>query len=163
MLKRLVYATLLLILLTLAACNTTNEEIPNEPIGDPETDMTEPDGEQSSDEEVNETTPESDRAITDFSLEIDTTENNELIDIEYEEERNGIEAKYQADGENLTGEEARPVIEDLLTSLSLHSDMSNEDIISLVLEHFNITEDQVVDFDLEVEFNGVKEIDIDWN
>ncbi|KGA95708.1 hypothetical protein AJ85_15475 [Alkalihalobacillus alcalophilus ATCC 27647 = CGMCC 1.3604] len=157
MIKRLAYTTLLLSLLTLVACNTTNEEVPTEPIEDPGTDTTTPD------EEVNETTPESDKSITDFSLEIDTTENDELIDIEYEEERNGLEAKYQADGENLTGEEAKSVIEDLLTSLSLQSDMSNEDIISRVLEHFNLTEDQVVDFDLEVEFNGVKEIDIDWN
>lgn len=98
--------------------------------------------------------------IVDFEIEIEM-ENSTKYDIEYEVRGNKIEAKYAVPGSvTLHGKNAVEVIEPLFQQLSLKPDINLETLKANVLTMFEINEDYVNDFEIEVKFNSDEKIKI---
>lgn len=99
--------------------------------------------------------------IIDFELEIELNDNSKY-DIEYEVRGTMFEAEYQIPESNtLYGEEAKAMIEPLLTKLELTPNMNKKKLKDQILSLYQLDENNIVDFDLEVKFKDGKKLEID--
>lgn len=81
--------------------------------------------------------------FTDFELDVDYPDQDDALTVSYEEDKDRVEAEYEdkVSNEVLEGNDAFDKIEPLLAELKLTEDMSEEDVISKVIEVFNIEPD----------------------
>lgn len=100
--------------------------------------------------------------IIDFELEIELKNNNKY-DIEYEVKGNQVEAKYEVPGEPvLYGQEAASKAQAFIGQLALAPNMNRQQVIDKVLSQLGLNQADIAKFDLDVDFDGGQEIDIDF-
>ncbi|KGR74334.1 YusW family protein [Ureibacillus manganicus] len=90
--------------------------------------------------------------FTNFDLDVEY-ENNQEYDVDYDNEQNGMEAEIKDDRQNsqLKGDEAFAVLSPIFESLKFDKNTSDEEVISEVMNAFNLDENYKT-FELEVKF-----------
>ncbi|GGA71369.1 YusW family protein [Ornithinibacillus halotolerans] len=90
--------------------------------------------------------------FTSFDLDIEYS-NNKDFDVDYENERDGMEAeiKDNLNNEKLSGDEAFERLKPIFEKMTFNKDTDNAEVISEVLNAFNLNDDYV-EFELEVKF-----------
>ncbi len=100
--------------------------------------------------------------VIDFELEIEMKDNNKY-DIEYEVNGTQIEAKYQVPGEPvLYGQDAVQKVEEFISKLDLSPETGRQEAIDRVLEQLGLNQADIDDFELEVDFEGGQELDVEF-
>lgn len=99
--------------------------------------------------------------VIEFELEIELKDHQEY-DIEYEVKGDRYEAEYQVPGSaKIYGEEAKAKIDPLLEQLNLQPDMNETDLREQIISYFDINENNIDEFELEVDFSDGQKIKID--
>lgn len=90
--------------------------------------------------------------FTHFSLDVDYSEAQDF-DVDYENEQSGVEASYEdnVNNEQFYGNDAYDRLESVFQSFKFDKNTSDDEVISEVLNAFNLPEDYQK-FDLEVRF-----------
>jgi len=99
--------------------------------------------------------------VIDFELEVELKD-RQKYDIEYEVRDGMFEAEYQVPGaETIYGEEAKAMIDPLLEQLDLQPNKNKKDLMEQIIAIFEIDQESIDDFELEVKFGDGKKIKID--
>lgn len=100
--------------------------------------------------------------IVEFELEIEMKDHSKY-DIEYEAEDDYIDAKHHIPGaEKLFGEEAKAMIDPLLEDLSITPDSDRQELVQKIIAYYDLDENQIDEFELEVEFSNREKIEIEF-
>lgn len=95
------------------------------------------------------------RQVEEFDLDIDFWDGSEW-DFDYD-----LNDEYEIQGvENLRGEEARTQIEELIEAINISMDSTIGEIKDNLFDHLDINEEDVEDFDLDLEYVDGMEIDV---
>ncbi|NEU32315.1 hypothetical protein GN156_16315 [bacterium LRH843] len=149
--KSLLSSIFFSIIIMLSACgNDVPNNSPNEPPAESTQENT---GESTA---ANGTTGE----ITEFSLDIDLA-SKEKVEVEFEVETNETKAIYNVGDQSLKAEDALVEIEKMFKELEFTPELSEDEIIEKVLAYFQVSRDDVTDFNLDIEFNHQDIIEID--
>ncbi|MCM3739648.1 YusW family protein [Oceanobacillus luteolus] len=169
--KILMLLTITTLIGILAACGD-NDEVTEQPQNNDtatneETDTTTEENTDNNATDDTNTNDNNDSAATDsnyifrsFDLEVDIENDDDAIDVDYDDDRddNEIEASYENKPENinLSGNEAMDELDSIFTAFQFDENSSDEEVLSEVLEAFNIPED-AAKVDLEIEYaNGTE-------
>ncbi len=102
--------------------------------------------------------------IQKFELKLKTYE-GEKIERKYENKDGNVKAEVKSETEDgkeeLKGQEAVAVLEELLDKLSLTGDMRRNDVLEAILYEFNVDEDNIKEFEVKVEFTNDREIEVE--
>jgi hypothetical protein len=172
----------LLLSLALAACGD-DDEVTEEPQDDPapsedaETDQNEAEMDENTEddstagdatEDANQTGDDGDSNLntnyifTSFDLEADIEPDDDAVDVDYEEDQddNETEASYRHTGQDidLQGNEAMDTLDGIFTGFNFDENTPSEDVLSEVMEAFNIPED-AAKVELDIDFANGTEIE----
>lgn len=163
--RKVLLPTILIILsLVVAACGD-NDEVTNPPQNDA-TDTTEQGTETNQDETTDDNTGDTTEETTDnntdlnsnfnftsFNLEADIENDDDAVDVDFEVESDGTEASYRNKQQdiNLSGDEAMDELDSIFTAFRFDEETPNEEVLSEVLEAFNIPEG-TTNVELEIDF-----------
>lgn len=91
--------------------------------------------------------------FTDFELQVDYPDQAEALQVTYEEDRDAVNAVYEntITDETFEGNDAYDLIADPLAELALTADMDDEEVISIVIEAFEI-EPEYESIEIEVTY-----------
>jgi len=95
-----------------------------------------------------------DKTVNEFELSFEFTDENEW-DYEYDQESAEIN---QDNGESLEGQEARTQIEELLSTVTISTDSSINDMKQQIFDALGATAEDVHDFDLEITYADEEQI-----
>lgn len=164
--KILVPTILILLSLIIAACGSDNDEVTNTP----ENEST--DNQQATENNQDNTTDEDDGVndnadgttdnstdlnskynFTSFSLEADVENDNDAVDVEFEVESDETESSYKDKiaGVDLHGDEAMDELDSIFNSFRFDENTADEEVLSEVLEAFNIPE-SATNVELEIDY-----------
>lgn len=160
MTRFILFAMVILCATVLFACggNDSHPEETNEPSSEATTEQSTPD-----EEEKNDIAPEGE---TDFSVPFEkfelevTYENAVSYEVEFEKEGNDMEAEIDDDlnQETKRGEEALSQLEPIFKRLTFDEDTPNEEVITEVLESFQLADDfQKLELEIKYETGTEKE------
>ena len=99
---------------------------------------------------TNATETKNDIPFNEFSLEVKYT-NNKEYEADYEYENNTVDASIEDDLNNkrVTGDDAESQLRDILKSLDIDAQTSEDDVISKVISSFDVADDyQEIDVDI---------------
>lgn len=101
--------------------------------------------------------------ISEFNLDIETLNGSEIA-YDYDKDSNEAEVEVENGNEQeMSGDSAREEIFNLLESVEINLDRSLNDMMEEVLAYFDIANDEVNEFELEIEFNNAEEIDFKYD
>ncbi|UTR08653.1 YusW family protein [Evansella sp. LMS18] len=101
--------------------------------------------------------------VREFELEIDFQDGSQW-EFEYEDDNGETEAeieKENGDESEREGSEAIDEMEAMLQELQIFPDTSEDDAIDQVLSYLEITEDELTEFELEIEYQNGDELEIE--
>ena len=174
--KALLPAVLITLSLVVAACGD-NDEVTNPPQNET-TDTTEQGTETNQDETTNDATTDdnatdgststddttegttdnstdlnSNYNFTSFNLEADVENDKDAVDVDFDVETEGTEASYEnkQQGIKLAGDEAMDELDSIFTAFRFDEETPDEEVLSEVLEAFNIPEG-ATNVELEIDF-----------
>lgn len=102
-----------------------------------------------------------DRNVQQFDLSISFSDEREW-EYQYEDNEGETEAQVEKEnGEGYEGSEAVSEIEDILQNLFINSNMEDEQIRSAVLDLLEVQEDEVDEFELEIEFENEDPLEVE--
>ncbi|WP_249870645.1 YusW family protein [Oceanobacillus saliphilus] len=160
----------LVLLLLLAACGADNENVEENEVNQEFTDSPEESNTIEAENDAiddSKTTSknenhgnESAYPFVSFELEADFEGTNDAVDVEYELDGERIEASYidKLKGIQLSGDEAMAELDNIFTSFGFDKDSPEDEVLSEVLEAFNIPED-ADKVEIEIEFTEGNEIE----
>ena len=95
------------------------------------------------------------RQVKEFDLEIDFMDGSEW-DFDYD-----LDDDYEIKGrENLSGQEAKERIEELIAAIDVSMDSTIREIADNLFDHLSINLEDVKEFDLDIEYEDGSEIDV---
>jgi hypothetical protein len=118
-----------------------------------------------SDEDEKDVAGEGYKGIQSFNLYFSLQDGNKIA-VNYEHKNEKVESEFvlelDEEKETLKGEEARLVIEGLLDELAITDETSQEVALQLILNAFEISEDQIEELQLDIKFSSEKEIEVEF-
>ncbi|HEX6595035.1 MAG TPA: YusW family protein [Bacillota bacterium] len=98
-------------------------------------------------------------SFIEFDLEADYDGTEEALEVEYEYETNEPEASYKNRVQNirLTGNEALEELDDIFSSFTFNEESPKEEVLSAVIEAFELPKDATIDLDIEFQNGTEKE------
>lgn len=101
--------------------------------------------------------------VREFELEIDFQDGSQW-EFEYEDDNGETEAEIErenGDESEREGSEAIEEMEAMLQELQIFPDTAEDDAIDQVLSYLDITEDELTEFELEIEYQNGDELEIE--
>jgi hypothetical protein len=91
--------------------------------------------------------------FTEFELDVDYPDEDDVFDVSYEEDRDAVEAEYEnkRTGQDLSGNDAMRELEPIFGGLDFDVDTPDDEVISQVVEAFEI-EEGYSSLEIEVRF-----------
>jgi major membrane immunogen (membrane-anchored lipoprotein) len=103
--------------------------------------------------------------ILEFEIKVELFENNKLK-LKYKNKEGKVEAEVEKETkeakEKYKGEEAVQAIESLLDELTLTEDMTEEEIVEVILAALGINQEDIKELEIKIKFTNDQEIEIEF-